>query len=137
MMNASQMIIQKSPFIFIKTLVIIEFTFALLPYLVTLIYSIRNTYDQTPLANGISNNLLFTITKTILQISFIVTSFMAWYLPNYVISDDAVIYRRGVLFEERKLADFASGQQVKLKQGWLGKRLDYGSLALGAGSAAG
>ena len=134
-MNATQMIIRKSPFIFIKYLVIIEFTFALLPYLVTLIFSLRNTYDQTPLANGISYNLIVTIAMTILQILIIAISFMAWYLPIYMITDEAVIYRRGALFEERKLADLASVQQVRLKQGWLGQRLDYGSLGLEVGSA--
>ena len=131
------MIIRKSPFIFIKYLVIIEFTFALLPYLVTLIFGFRNTYDQTPLANGVSYNLIVTIAMTILQILIIVISFMAWYLPNYVITDEAVTYRRGALFEERKMADLVSVQQVRLKQGWLGKRLDYGSLVLGMESAVG
>jgi membrane protein YdbS with pleckstrin-like domain len=134
-MNADQMIIRKSPFIFIKYLVIIEFAFALLPFLATLIFSMRNTYDQSTLAGGLSYNLLITIAMTILQVLIIVISFMAWYLPSYVVTDYAVIFRRGALFEERQLADLASVQQVKLKQGWLGKRLDYGSLVLVAGSA--
>lgn len=133
-MNTNPRIIRKSPFIFIKYLVIIEFTFALLPFLITLIFNLRNTYDQTTLANGISYNLFVTITMTILQILIIGLSFVAWYLPNYVITDDVVLCRRGALFEERKLADLASVQQVKLKQGWIGKRLDYGSLVLTVGS---
>ncbi len=74
---------------------------------------------------------------TILQILIIGLSFVAWYLPNYVIKDDVVPYRSGALFGDQKLADLALVQHVKLKQGWSGKRFDYGSLVLVANSTEG
>jgi membrane protein YdbS with pleckstrin-like domain len=129
-MDHEEITIRKTPFIFLKYLVIIEFTFALLPFVATLIFALRDSYDQSAFAGTLSYNLLLTIVMTTLQVLIMAISFMAWYLPSYIIDDEKIIYRRGTLFEDKKLIDFPAIERIEILQGWLARRLDYGSLVM-------
>ena len=57
--------LHKSPFVFLKRLVIIEFLFAFLPFIVTWLFNLDATYEGTGLATAISFPLLTVIVVTI------------------------------------------------------------------------
>lgn len=129
-MNNDEIVIKKTPFLFLKYLVFIEFTFALLPFVATLIFELRNSYDQSAFAGMVSYNLLLVVVMTTLQVLIIAISFMTWYLPSYLIDTEKITYRRGAFFEDKKLIDIPAIDRIEVLQGGLARRLDYGSLAI-------
>jgi membrane protein YdbS with pleckstrin-like domain len=126
-MKHDEIVIKKSPFQFLKWLVIIEFFFALVPSLLLLL-PVRSTYDATPLAGAISYNFLLVISWTLLQTVTLVAVFVAWYIPTYVVNDEKIIYRRGNTGSDRRLIWTQAISDVEIHQGWLARRFDYGTL---------
>jgi membrane protein YdbS with pleckstrin-like domain len=124
------MTIRKTPILFLRRLVIIEFFFAFLPLLAVLIFPLQAEYNQTGLSEALSYNVLLTVVVTTLQISIISISFFSWYLPEYQLDSDHILSKRVTALTFRELIPFAEIQQVEIRQGWLGKRLDYGNLRL-------
>jgi len=122
--------IRKTPFLFIRYLVIIEFFFAFLPVIATFIFSAQAEYNETALAQDLSYNVLITIIVTILQILIVVISFFSWYLPIFQLDRQKIIYRRAGSSEFRELISIDAIQRVKIRQGWIGRRLDYGTLLI-------
>lgn len=127
--------IHKTPFLFLRYLVVIEFFFAFLPWIATLIFPVQSEYNQTPLAQGLSYNVLLTIVVTTLQILIIGISFFSWYLPVFQIDRQKIAYRRAYSTDFRELISMDAIQRVKINQGWLGRRQDYGSLTIYGKSA--
>lgn len=122
--------IRKTPFLFLRYLVFIEFFFALLPLIATLIFPVQAEYNQTALAQELSYNLLLTIILTTLQILIIAISFFSWYLPVFQLDRQRIAYRRAGSADFRELIEVDAIQRVKIRQGWLGRRLDYGTLRI-------
>jgi hypothetical protein len=129
-MDRKEFTIRKTPFLFLKWLVIIEFFFALLPFLAVLLLNLRPNYEGTPLAGTVSYNLLLAIGMTTLQVLILAISFVAWYLPVYHVDRQRILLRRSNLFEDKKVADTQAISQIEVKQGRLAGRLDYGTLVL-------
>lgn len=129
-MNRDEIVIKKSPFQFLKWLVIIEFFFALTPILLAFLLPIRNTYESTPLANSVPYNLLLLVTWAVLQTVALALLFVAWYVPTYVADGEQVSYRRGATGADRRLAKTQTISDIMIKQGFLAKRFDYGSLVI-------
>lgn len=126
----NQLLIKKSVFRFLKSLVIIEFFFALLPFLLILVSNLRAQYAAMPLSTSISYNLLSAMVLTTLQILVLAIAFSLWYFPTYEIQSSKIIYLRSNLFEDRKVADMADIDLIEVRQGWLARRANYGSLWL-------
>lgn len=122
--------IRKSPFLFLKTLVVIEFFFALLPFLVTLLLPVEASYEAAGLGRSLPYGLALTIVMTTLQVLIIGLSFAAWYFPLYEVDGETVAYRRGSMFEEQILAETPEIRRVEVHQGPLAQRLDYGDLVI-------
>jgi hypothetical protein len=122
--------IHKTPFLFLRYLVIIEFFFALLPLIAALVFPLRAEYNETTLAQDLSFNLLLTIILTTLQILIVAISFFSWYLPVFQIDPQKIRYRRAGSADFRELISMDAIQKVKIRQGWLGRRLDYGTLQI-------
>jgi membrane protein YdbS with pleckstrin-like domain len=136
-MDRNAIRIHKTPFLFLKWLVVIEFFFALLPFLVVLLLNLRQSYEGTGLSGTLSYNLLLTIVMTTIQVLIIAISFVAWYFPVYQVDRRQILLRRSNLFEDRKVVDTQAIAQIEVKQGRLARRLDYGTLAITSGDAAG
>lgn len=136
-MHSDPLVIKKSPFQFIKLIVIIELVFALLPWLLSVWLNARRAYEATALADSLSYSLLTALIVTFLQVTILVVAFTAWYLPTYVVDPEHVVFRRGGLFAPRKLADTPRLTDIVIVQGALARRLNYGSLCLhdGGGTA--
>ncbi|MCB0073342.1 MAG: putative DNA binding domain-containing protein, partial [Caldilineaceae bacterium] len=129
-MRFDELAIKKSPFVFIKLLVLIEFLFALTPFVVAALINARRAYEDTALARTVSYDLLSAVTLTTLLVLVLIAAFIAWYIPTYLVSPERVLLRRGGLFSDRKLADTQQIASMHVRQGWLARRLNYGSLEL-------
>jgi membrane protein YdbS with pleckstrin-like domain len=129
-MNSEEITIRKTPFLFLKWLVIIEFLFALLPFLIVTLLKVRDSYSGSALAETVSYSVLVAIGMTTIQVLIIAVSFVAWYLPVYRADRKQIAYLRPNLFEDKTLVQTPAITDVGLRQGWLGKRLDYGTLIL-------
>jgi membrane protein YdbS with pleckstrin-like domain len=136
-MDRREFTIRKTPFLFLKWLVIIEFFFALLPFLAVILINLRPSYEGTPLAGTVSYNLLLAIGMTTLQVLILAISFVAWYFPVYHVNRQRILLRRSNLFEDRKVADTQAISRIEVKQGRLARRLDYGTLVLTCAGTAG
>jgi membrane protein YdbS with pleckstrin-like domain len=132
-MTLAGTILRKSPFVFLKRLIIIEFFFALLPFMVAWLLSFDQTYQETEIAAAISFPVLTTIVATSLQVLIIAGAFITWYLPAYYFDERQIIYRRANLVEDRRLVDLLAVVSVTFHQGPLGRRLNYGNLTIDAG----
>lgn len=125
--------LHKSPFVFLKRLVIVEFFFALLPFFVTWLFDLDVGYETTGLAAVVSFPLLSVIVLTALQITLVAATFLTWYLPSYAIGEQAIVHRRANLIDDRRLAEFSDVEAVEIHLGPLGRRLGYGDVLLDAG----
>jgi len=130
-MSVEKIIIKKSPFVFIKWLIVIEFFFAFLPFLSAAIFNANAAYDEVELSRTISYPFLITVIATVIQVLIITFTFIAWYVPQYVIYRGRVLYRRGNLYEEKLLLQLTPDLDFALHQGPLARRFDYGSLDIG------
>ena len=126
-------ILRKSPFVFLKRLIVIEFFFALLPFAAAWLFSLDRTYQETEIAASISFPVLTTIVVTSLQVFIVAAAFVTWYLPAYYFDEREIIYRRANLVEDRRLVNLPAVTSVTFHQGPLGRRLSYGNLNLDAG----
>ena len=133
-MKSDSILVCKSPFIFLKRVVIIEFLFAFLPIVVAvgaaLLFNAQQAYEQTQLGRSVSYPLLLTIVITILQVVTIGVAFTAWYFPLYQLDSQRLVFKRGRLFEDKVLAETSTIVGLGVRQGWLGRRLDYGTVVL-------
>ena len=122
--------VKKSPIEFLKLLVIIEFAVALLPWLATLLLDARTVYEATPMARNLDYNLLNVIVLTTLQVLILVGAFISWYLPTYVADSTRILLKRGGLAADRQLVATQELTDVRVRQGPLARRFNYGSLQL-------
>jgi hypothetical protein len=131
-MSRDEISIRKTPFQFLKWLVVIEFVFALAPFLILLLTNLRQSYEGSGLAGTVSYNLLVAIGMTTIQVLIIGVSFVAWYFPVYQIQKDKILLRRSNLFEDKVVAETQKISGIEVQQGRLGSRLDYGTLIVGS-----
>lgn len=129
-MHANTLVIKKSPFLFLKYLIFITFLFALLPFFVAWLLGARESYEALALAQNLSYNFFLTIVVTIIQLSIVVISFLAWYIPTYRVDEDEIIYARGGLFGDRKLATTQTVGDIEIRQGLMARQFNYGTLRL-------
>jgi membrane protein YdbS with pleckstrin-like domain len=129
-MNPQITAIRKSPFLFLKRLFRTEFLFAVLPYVTAALWNLRRSYEITPFSRSVSYDLVMAITMAAIQVLIISVSYASWYLPVYEADRRRILYRRSNLFEDKELARTASIDHVKVRQGPLAKRLDYGTLVI-------
>jgi len=127
--------LRKSPFVFLKRLITIEFFFALLPFIVAWLLALDSGYQATELATTISYPLLTTIILAALQVIIVSVTFLTWYLPAYTFNEREIIHRRANLIEDRRLVEMPAVRSVNYHLGPLGHRLNYGDLLLDVGAA--
>jgi membrane protein YdbS with pleckstrin-like domain len=138
-MNPSEIVIRKSPFFFLKRVAVLILLFALLPTFGALALDLRGDYQTTFLARVVPDYTLFVVMSlAAVQFLLVVVAFMTWYVPVYVIDSRQIVQKGGALHGSRKLADTAVIGSVVASQGPLGRRLDYGDVAMSniAGKAA-
>lgn len=131
-MNREEIVVRKTPFLFLKWLIIVEFFFALLPFLVVTLASLRQSYEGSALSGTVSYNLLLAIVMTTLQILILIISFVVWYFPAYYIDRERITLRRANLFEDKTVFETQALRRIEVRQGAVARRLDYGTLVIEA-----
>jgi membrane protein YdbS with pleckstrin-like domain len=116
--------------LFMKRLIGVEFFFALLPFVLLSLLNIRGEYESSQLGRAVSYNLLLAMGMTTLQVLILAAVFVTWYVPFYQIDDTAIVYKRGGLLGDRKLGEPSAVANIEVRQGWLARRLDYGTLVI-------
>lgn len=129
-MRQEEIVVRKSPYLFLTRVVIIEFFFAILPFLTAALLRLRESYEASAFSGTVSYTLLVAVVLTTLQVLIIGASFVAWYLPVYHADRVQITHRRANLFEDRILVRTPSIASVSLRQGWLARRLGYGTLVI-------
>jgi hypothetical protein len=134
-MRLDQLTMHYSPFLFLKRLVIIQTFFALLPFIAALILSlflgdVSTIYQQLSIARSISFELLLTIVSTTLQLLILFVAFVTWYFPRYVVDHERIVHVRGTVLGTVHLANTPAITNIRVRQGWLARRLGYGSLQI-------
>ncbi|NOX64156.1 MAG: PH domain-containing protein [Chloroflexi bacterium] len=123
------LIIKRTPFLFLRRLVLIEFFFAFLPFLFVWLFGVDLSESGLWQPTGIPFSLFLTGLIATLQVLIVGISFASWYLPYYQIDARAITYKT-IFSGLRKLAEMEDIEKVVVEYGWLGRRLGYGSLAL-------
>jgi len=126
----NELTIQKSPAVFIKLLVTIEFLFAIGPLILTFLFGGEDAYANFVLARALSFSLFLAIIVTMVQILAVLVAFAAWYSPKYQINTQEIVLKRANFFGDRRIAPTPAITAIRQKQTWLGKKLGHGSLYL-------
>lgn len=129
-MSRQQIVVRKSPFVFLRWLVAVEFLFAMLPFLVAVLTGLRAKYETTDLGGSVPYPLLVAVVAAALQALIIALFFTAWYFATYYLDRERLTYSRGPLFENKLLVPTPTISAVQIQHGPLGQRLDYGSLVI-------
>lgn len=136
-MHAREIVIRKSPFVFLKRVAILIFFFALLPTFAALALNLRGDYQESTLAKVVPDYTLFVVLLlALVQFLLVAVAFVTWYLPVYAVDREQIVHKGGGLQGDKRLAYLASVADIAASQGPLGRRLDYGSLTLRAADGA-
>jgi hypothetical protein len=122
--------VKKSVFLFLRSVLVVELFFSSLPLLLSYLLDLQQMYEETSSSGSLPFPLLTLLAITVLQVVAVSLAFAAWYYPTYVIYPDHIMHLRSNMFEDRKLAEISEIARVKFKQGWLGQRMNYGTLEL-------
>ncbi len=127
--SRDHLIIRRTPFLFLRRLVLIEFFFAFLPFLIIWLFGVDLSEIGLWRPAGLPFTLFLAGLMAALQALIVGVSFASWYLPYYEATAREIVYK-SIFSGPRKLADVGDIDAVETKMGWLGRRLGYGSLAL-------
>ena len=125
-----EIVIRRSPIVFIRRLILIEFLFAFVPILLVFVLGTESYYEAQTIASTVSYPLLLTIGVTALQIVIIATAFASWYADFYQADTRAIVRRRSGLAGAQQLVSMPKVTDVKIKQSNLGQRFGYGTLLI-------
>ena len=134
-MSDERLEIRKSPMVFLKRLISVEFFFALLPFVALALPNFRSEYESSILSGTVSYNFLLTIVMTTLQVLILAVVFVTWYVPVYQIDKRLIVQKRGELLGDRKIIDTPAVLSITLRQGWLARRLSYGTLVISSSTS--
>lgn len=131
-MSTETILVKKSPVVFLKFIILVEFFFAFLPIFIAMVFQAAATdyFNASFLAQILSFNLFVVLMVMVLQIIAISLAFAAWFIPTYTISPQNIVLSRGGLLADLEIAQTPEIWQIAVEQGWLGRKLGYGSLIL-------
>ena len=121
--------IRQSPFVFAVRIAVAEFLFSVL-LLSVAASTIVQMYEQSDAADIVSFPLLLALIITGLQILIVLVTFVSWYFPIYRLAPSVILMRSGPFAQDRTLVEAAAMARVAVKEGWLARRLGYGTLAI-------
>ncbi len=131
-MSTDDITLKRSPVVFLKIIILVEFLFAFLPIFLALVFqaAAAEYFDASFLAQILSFNLFVVVVGMILQIFAITVAFVVWFVPTYIITPQNITLARGGILADLEIARAPEILGVEVEQGWLGRKLGYGSLIL-------
>lgn len=137
MITASpELIVKQSPLVFLKRIAILELLLTVLPLLIAAVFDFQRRYELSVGAGLLSYDLLLALAQTLLQVLIIGVTFALWQLPVYRIGENSLSAESGPWMESRRSVPLDAVLQVDVRQGWLARRFDYGSLLIGVAQRA-
>lgn len=129
--------LRQSPFLFFIRFTVAQFFATVLVIVFFVAPQIAAAYTATSLDEQVLDYpWVIVIGYTLLQLLLTSSVFITWYFPVYRVINGQVRWRRGATFAEQKLVDLAPGTTVGMRQSWLGRQLDYGTITLTAAGGA-
>ena len=131
-MSTDEIILKRSPVLFLKIIILVEFLFAFLPIFLALIFEATavDYFNASFLAQILSFNLFVVLGTMLVQITAISAAFIIWFVPAYHITPERIFLTRGNILADLEIARVPEILGITVEQGWLGRKLGYGSLIL-------
>lgn len=128
-MDTKELLVKQSPFVFLKHIAIAEFVLAVLPLFLAAVFNLQGQIEAAGV-HLFSYSLLVALFQTMMQLVIVGVTFALWQGPYYLLGNQGITYKRGSWYEERTLVAYADAKQVDVRQGWLARRFDYGTVVI-------
>lgn len=136
-MKRQEFTLHKSPFVFLKRAALLILFFALLPAVVAVLVDLREQYAASPVGRLVPDYTLFVlIVLAVLEFVGVALAFISWYFPATIFNRYEIVYKPGPLSANRRLGLTPLITSVEVKQGPLGRRLDFGTLVVHSSASA-
>lgn len=122
--------IKSTPFVFLRRVAYIQVGLALLAILLTTLFGPERVNESLRLLDTIVSLLVAIGTFTAVQVLLITLAFLTWQAETYEVDRQRIIWRRAGLFEARLIAETQKINDIHLRQGWLARQLDFGTLLI-------
>lgn len=127
-MNTTTLTIKKSPAVFLKQLALWQFVFAFAPLLLILFLPVEDAYNQWAIARSLTFNFAWVLLSTTIQFIILALVFYFWWTSYYVITNKEIFRQREGIIGSIPLGNTYAIIDIGIKQGYLGKKLNYGTL---------
>ncbi len=129
-MKASTLTIKKSPAVFLKHLAIWQLIFAFLPALSVILLPVEATYNEWIGNQTVTFTIAWVLFFTAIQIFILGIVFYSWWSSYYVINKKQILKQKEGFVGTMPLGNTYAITQIDTKQGYLGKKLNYGKLII-------
>ena len=130
-------IIKSSPFVFLRRVAYVQVLLALGAIAFSTVRGPEGVNESLRLLDTVLAWVTTIGLFTAVQVTLITLVFIIWQAETYEVNMKRIVFRRGGLFEEREIAPTQKIQDIAVRQSWLGRQLDYGTLALHVQTARG
>jgi membrane protein YdbS with pleckstrin-like domain len=128
--SSHEIVIKQSPFVFLKHVAILELLLTAAPMLAAAIFDFQRSYELSGGERVLSYNLLLALAQIVIQVAIIGVTFALWQFPTYRIGEHTLSVEPGPWVENPRIAPLDAVLQVDVRQGWLARRLGYGTLLI-------
>jgi len=128
--SSQAIVIKQSPFAFLKRVAILELLLTALPMIAAAVFNFQRSYELGGGEQVLSYDLLLALAQIVVQVAIIGFTFALWQFPTYRIGANTISIEPGPWVENPRVAPLDAVLQVDVRQGWLARRLDYGTLLI-------
>ena len=129
-MERGTKILKKSPFVIIKSLVVVEVGAVFVYLLAALLVHYAKIYRSLPIADYLSFQIAQALFIFIIQGLILIFIFLRWSSESYIFKDDRIIYSYGFLRRKEKHILFDDADSFEFRQGLMGRIAKYGNLRI-------
>jgi hypothetical protein len=130
MSRSQEIVIKTSPVVFLSWLIAIELVGGLFGFVLALLIDLPDVYTDLQLTRYASFNFMLGLVLTLVQVSVISVAFFVWFFNTYRADREKITQQRVTFFGTRDLVRTQAIAGIKVKQSWLGRSFNYGTLEL-------
>ncbi len=130
MAQSAEIVVKPSPIVFLRWLIIIELVSVVISLLFTFGLDLPATYQNWPVSRYVSFSIMVSLVATGLQLAIIGGAFFIWYVNTYRINRDRITHLQATFFGSSELMRTQAITDINVSQSAMGRRFNYGSLAL-------
>lgn len=128
--TSPEIVLKQSPFVFLKRIALLELLLTALPLLAAALFDFQRQYETGIGESVLSYDLLLALAQIVIQVTIIGVTFVLWQFPTYRIGENSISIEPGPWVEDRGRTPIDAVLQVDVRQGWLARQFDYGSLLI-------